>query len=67
MESDAYKRIAEERAGKSIIKKHCEAKGTCKELIDLANSVFKTKTGFFLLELDEIAEIILKIIFKKYN
>ena len=40
MESDAYKRVAEGRAGQSIIKKHCEAKGTCKELIDLANTVY---------------------------
>ena len=46
METDAYKRVAEERAGQYIIKKHCEAKGTCKELADLATSVLMSKTGF---------------------
>jgi len=48
METDAYQRVAEERAGQSIIKKHCEAKGTCKELADLATSVLMSKTGFFM-------------------
>jgi len=49
METDAYKRVAEERAGQLIIKKHFEAKGTCKELIDLANSVLMSKTGRVIL------------------
>ena len=48
METDAYQRVAEERAGQSIIKKNCEAKGTCKELADLATSVLMSKTGFFM-------------------
>jgi hypothetical protein len=48
METDAYQRDAEERAGQSIMKKYCEAKGTCKELADLATSVLISKTGFFM-------------------
>ena len=67
METDTYQRVAEERAGQSIIKKHCEAKGTCKELADVATSVLISKTGFFMPELDEVAEIIKKITFKKYK
>ena len=67
METDAYQRVAEERAGQSIIKKHCEAKGTSKELADMATSVLMSKTGFFMQYLDEVAEIIKKITFKKYK
>ena len=67
METEAYQRVAEERAGQSIIKKHCEAKGTSKELADMATSVLMSKTGFFMSGLDEVAEIIKKITFKKYK
>ena len=67
IETDTYLRVAEERAGQSIIKKHCEGKGTCKELADLATSVLMSKTGFLKPELDEVAEIIKKISFKKYK
>ena len=67
MEAEAYQRVAEERARQSIIKKHCEAKGKCKELANLAISVLISKTGFFIPELDEVAEIIKKITFKKYK
>ena len=47
-ETNTHQRVAEERARQSIIKKHCEAKGTCKELAGLANSVLMSKTGFFM-------------------
>ena len=67
METDSYQRVAEERAGQSIMKKHCEAKGTSKELAALATSVLMSKTGFFLTEHDEVADIIKKTTLKKYK
>ena len=65
--TDTYQRVAEERAGQSTIKKHCDSKETCKEIADLATSILMNKTGFFMPELDEVAEIIKKITFKKYK
>ena len=55
METDAYRRVYEERAGQSIIKRHSHSKGTYKEIADRATSVFMSKTGFFMPELDEVA------------
>ena len=67
METDTYQRVAEKRAGQSIINKHYEEKGTSKELADLATSVLMSMTGLFMPELDEVAEKIKKISFEKYK
>jgi serine/threonine protein kinase len=67
MEGETYKRVSEERAGKSLIKKHCETKGTCKILADLAHSVLLNENGFFLPSLEEVEESVKKIVFKKHK
>ncbi len=56
METDAYQRVAEKRAGHFIIKKHCEAKGTSKEIADLVTSILISKTRFFLPEHNEVGD-----------
>ena len=67
MEGETYKRVSEERAGKTLIKKHCEAKGTCKILADLAQTVLLNENGFFLPSLNEVEELVKKIVFKKHK
>ena len=67
MEGETYKRVSEERSGKSLIKKHVEAKGTCKELADLAETVLLKENGFFMPSLDEVEESVKKIVFKKHK
>jgi len=67
MEGETNKRVSEERAGKSLIRKHCETKGTCKILADLAQTVLLIENGFFLPSLDEVEESVKKIVFKKHK
>ena len=46
MPTETYARVKEERAGKSLIKKHIETKGTCRHLVDLVTSVVLDYKGF---------------------
>jgi hypothetical protein len=46
MGTDAYKKVQDERAGKTLIQRHIQEKGTCKELVELAEMVILNPKGY---------------------
>ena len=67
MEKDTYVRIADERAGRVLIKKHIEDKGTCAIIAELAKKTVLDVSAHFIPTLDEVEEMIKKIQFRRYK
>jgi hypothetical protein len=65
MPLDTYVRVNEERAGKSLIRKHIEQKDTCPVIRRLATEMILEFNSFVHPTLDEIEEMIKEISFKK--
>ena len=65
MGQNEYMKVKDERGGKEAIKKHLKSQGVCKQLTQLAESVIFEQVWHEPPTLDEVAEIVKKINFKK--
>ena len=63
MSNEDYKRVKDERGGKSLISKHLATKGTCKRLAELTSLMILDHNNFDEPSLEDIIEIIKEIKF----